>query len=229
MVKAFFISAFVFSGTALCVAAPMAAVSPYTFTGRIMDARHSAFDTNRVAVIEVSDASGKSLARAKTGFNADSRRNYAVSVPMATSTLDRYAVQGSAVIVSVTDDLGKRWSGVVVDASVGVAGGVREVDIVLGADANGDGSYTYDVAARPKYTQSVPHEKYSVTKLWQDAGHQEIRPKAVTVKIYRDGVLRRRAHGGGKPLHFYRSRNGCAPQRVRHEPRGCRRGAGCLG
>lgn len=139
MVKKYFLSVAVSIGTAFCAAAHTAAVSPYTFTGRVMDARHSAFDTNRVAVVEVLDASGNILARTKTGFSASSRRNYAVSVPMATSSLDRYAVQGSAVIVSVTDDLGKRWSGVVVDASVGVAGGVREVDIVLGADANGDG------------------------------------------------------------------------------------------
>ena len=54
---------------------------------------------------------------------------------------------------------------------------------------NLDGTYTYAVEARPKCTRFVPHEQYSVTKLWQDTGNQAIRPKAVTVKIYRDGVL----------------------------------------
>ena len=139
MVKKYFLSVAVSIGTAFCAAAHTAAVSPYTFTGRVMDARHSAFDTNRVAVVEVLDASGNILARTKTIFSASSRRNYAVAVPMSTSAAEGYAVQGNAVVVSVTDDLGKTWSGMVVDAFVGVAGGVREVDIVLGVDEDGDG------------------------------------------------------------------------------------------
>ena len=52
-----------------------------------------------------------------------------------------------------------------------------------------DGSYDYHVEAVPKCTEFVPKTRYTVTKLWQDAGHQAERPTAVTVDIYRDGVL----------------------------------------
>lgn len=52
-----------------------------------------------------------------------------------------------------------------------------------------DGTYTYEVEAKPKCTSFVPKAQYSVTKLWQDEGNQNIRPKEVTVEIYKDGEL----------------------------------------
>ncbi|MBQ8881087.1 MAG: Cna B-type domain-containing protein [Oscillospiraceae bacterium] len=52
-----------------------------------------------------------------------------------------------------------------------------------------DGSYNYAVEAKPKCTEFIPKIQYTVTKLWQDAGNQSIRPQAVTVDIYKDGVL----------------------------------------
>ena len=113
--------------------------SPYTFIGRVMDAKHDAFGADRSATIEASNADGEQLAKTETFFRDDSRRNYALRIPMATGEVDGYAVTNAAIDITVTDDLGKVWSGVVVDAAVGVPGGVREVDIVLGADANGDG------------------------------------------------------------------------------------------
>ena len=113
--------------------------NPYTFIGRVMDARHDAFGSNRVAKIEALNANGNLLSRTTTFFRADSRRNYALQIPMATDKVDGYAVQNAAIDVEVTDDLGKVWSGVVVDAAVGVPGGVREVDIILGEDMDGDG------------------------------------------------------------------------------------------
>lgn len=54
---------------------------------------------------------------------------------------------------------------------------------------NLDGSYTYNVEARPKCVSFVPKDQYTVTKLWQDAGYQSSRPAEVTVDIYKDGVL----------------------------------------
>jgi len=53
-----------------------------------------------------------------------------------------------------------------------------------------DGSYQYAVEANPKCTSFVPKTQYSVTKLWQDGGNQNVRPKEITVGIYQDGVLR---------------------------------------
>ena len=113
--------------------------SPYTFIGRVMDAKHDAFGADRSATIEASNADGDQLAKTETFFREDSRRNYALRIPMATGEVDGYAITNAAIDITVTDDLGKVWHGVVVDAAAGVPGGVREVDIVLGADANGDG------------------------------------------------------------------------------------------
>ncbi len=118
---------------------PPAAATPYTFLGRVMDSTHVAFDGDRTATIEVSDEQDNLLVRTATFTRADSRRNYVLAVPMATGAANGYVVQDAALEIEVTDDLGKVWSGVVVDASAGVPGGVREVDIVLGEDLNGDG------------------------------------------------------------------------------------------
>lgn len=52
-----------------------------------------------------------------------------------------------------------------------------------------DGSYDYDVEAKPKCISFVPKTQYFVTKLWQDAGNQASRPKEVSVEIYKDGRL----------------------------------------
>ena len=50
-----------------------------------------------------------------------------------------------------------------------------------------DGTYDYDVEAIPKCSNFIPKTRYSVTKLWQDAGYQNLRPEKVTVKIYQNG------------------------------------------
>lgn len=52
-----------------------------------------------------------------------------------------------------------------------------------------DGSLVYEVEATPKCTAFIPKTQYTVTKLWQDAGMQQHRPKEVTVDIYQDGIL----------------------------------------
>jgi hypothetical protein len=116
-----------------------AALNPYTFVGRISDARHNGFDTNRVATIEATDSRGRLLARSKTFYRANSSRNYALAVPMATRAARGYSTQGQAVTLSAIDNVGNVWRGVVIDATTGASGGVREVDIVLSKDENGDG------------------------------------------------------------------------------------------
>ena len=120
-------------------AAPVAAVSPYTFIGRVTDATHKAFDADRKAKVAAYDADGRLLKDTTTFFRADSRRNYSLDVPMASTSVEDYAVQNDALEIVVTDDVGKKWRGVVAGASAGVPGGVREVDIVLGEDTTGDG------------------------------------------------------------------------------------------
>ncbi len=57
------------------VCAQQAAVNPFTYLGRVMDATHAGFDSNRVATISASDAKGTLLARSETFYRPDSRRN----------------------------------------------------------------------------------------------------------------------------------------------------------
>ena len=52
-----------------------------------------------------------------------------------------------------------------------------------------DESFLYDVEAKPKCSQFTPCNRYSIVKLWKDAGNKENRPNAVTVNIFKDGVL----------------------------------------
>ena len=126
--------------------AQQAAVNPFTYLGRLMDASHAAFDTNRVATIYAFDAGGALLARSETFYRPDSRRNYRLRVPLADAATKGYSQSGAVLSIAVEDDAGKTWTGVVVDAgatnglsTVGEPGGVCEVDIVLGEDKDGDG------------------------------------------------------------------------------------------
>jgi len=125
--------------------AQQAAVNPFTYLGRVMDASHKAFDADHRATVYAYDAAGKKLTQSDTYFLENSRRNYKLVIPLADGEADGYAMPGAILTVSVKDNEGKTWSGVVVDegrasgTAVGAPGGVREVDIVLGEDKDGDG------------------------------------------------------------------------------------------
>ena len=126
------------------VRAQQAAVNPFTYLGRVMDASHKAFDEDRSATVSAYGADGKELAKAETSFREGSRNNYRLLIPLADGEADGYATPGAILSISV-DDGTKVWSGIVVDegrvsgTAVGAPGGVREVDIVLGEDKDGDG------------------------------------------------------------------------------------------
>lgn len=133
-----FPSSFFLALTAL--AASPGAVTPYTFLGRVMDANHAGFDTNRVCRLAACNGeSGELLAQTQTFFYPASRRNYALRVPVSTDKAASYAVQGEPLAIAATDDLGKVWEGVIPGALCGEAAGIREVDIVLGEDKDGNG------------------------------------------------------------------------------------------
>jgi len=114
------------------------AVTPYVFTGRVMDASHAGFDDSRVCSISAYDAKGERLAATKTVFRDGVRDNYALRIPLATAPADSFAVQSDVLTIDATDDSGRTWSGVVANAVCGAAGTVRRVDIVLGEDLDGD-------------------------------------------------------------------------------------------
>ena len=120
------------------------AVNPFTYLGRVMDSSHAAFDADRVATLSAYDAGGTLLAKSETFFLPDSRRNYRLRIPLADGDAKGFSKTGAVLSIAVEDDEGKVWSGVIVDeglagATVGEPGGVREVDIVLGEDKDGDG------------------------------------------------------------------------------------------
>lgn len=52
-----------------------------------------------------------------------------------------------------------------------------------------DGSFDYQVEANPKCLEFSPKTQYTVTKLWQDGGNRQHRPKEVVVDIYWNGIL----------------------------------------
>lgn len=52
-----------------------------------------------------------------------------------------------------------------------------------------DGTFLYDLEAKPKCVGFKPAAQYRVVKLWKDLGVEEERPVAVTVDIYRNGLL----------------------------------------
>lgn len=52
-----------------------------------------------------------------------------------------------------------------------------------------DGSYRYDVEAKPKCSSYTPATEYKVVKLWKDSGYADGRPASVTVDILKDGAV----------------------------------------
>ena len=117
---------------------PAQAASPCTYVGRLMDAAHVGFDAKRIAELAAYDASGNLVAKSKTFYKADSRRNFALRIPMASKVVDGALTSGSVVRLMVTEPNGTVWSGVVVDkdAMLGGPGSVKEVDIVLAECTN---------------------------------------------------------------------------------------------
>lgn len=115
--------------------------NPYTFVGRIVDSHRVAFDADRTATLyaRATTPASNLLARSTTFTRTDSPRNYALQIPMADTALDGYAVTNDTVSVSVVDDEGRTWSGVINPAVIGTPGTVSTVDIVLAEDADGDG------------------------------------------------------------------------------------------
>lgn len=134
------------AAAAVVLAAPLAAravdpalaASPCTYVGRIMDAEHVGFDSNRVATVSAFDLSGNMVATTKTFYMPDSRRNYALRIPMASKQVDGALTTSSTVAIKVTEPNGTEWSGLVVDndAKLGAPGTLKEVDIVLAQCSN---------------------------------------------------------------------------------------------
>lgn len=51
--------------------------------------------------------------------------------------------------------------------------------------------YTYDVKAKPKYTEYTLPKTYTVVKLWEDASDASQRPDSIVVDLLKDGIVER--------------------------------------
>lgn len=135
-------SSFLLSPASTPAATPLLC-NPYTFVGRITDARAAAFDNQRTATLSAystADAASPTLlARSTTFFRDDTRANYYLSIPMVSEPAPGYAVKDDTLLVTATDDEGRLWSAVIDPATVGAPGALCEVDIVLSEDLDGDG------------------------------------------------------------------------------------------
>ena len=132
------LAALLVTTTAAMAATPTVCPS-YSFVGRITDASHVAFDSDRVATFTVAATNGTLLARSTTFYRDDTTRNYALMIPVASSEVNGYALQGEQVLVSVLDNAGRTWTAVINPATIGTPGTVSVVDIVLAEDLDGDG------------------------------------------------------------------------------------------
>ena len=119
--------------------APIIPTLSYSFTGRLMNSRHEAFDTNMVATVEAWDANGKLLAQSRTFRREGSARNYALTIQVASAAASGFSVANDTLDIEVTDSENFVWTGVIDNPRVGTPGAVREVDIVLSEDLDGDG------------------------------------------------------------------------------------------
>ena len=118
--------------------APAQAVTPCTYVGRIMNAEHVAFDENFTAEIIAYNQAGKKIAATKTFHKPETRRNYALRIPMASYAVGGALTPGSRIGVKVKTPDGIEWSGVIEDKDlkIGGPGSVKEVDIVLASCTN---------------------------------------------------------------------------------------------
>ena len=54
---------------------------------------------------------------------------------------------------------------------------------------NEDGTWNYDVEAKPKCSVYIPPEEYTVKIIWIDEGYEDKRPTSAMVEIYHAGAL----------------------------------------
>ncbi|MBR4189349.1 MAG: hypothetical protein IKQ55_05245 [Kiritimatiellae bacterium] len=164
----FLLTSYFLLSPASALASPPLLCNPYTFVGRITDARAMAFDDQRPATLSAystADAAGTLLARSTTFYRDDTPHNYRLTIPMSSTPADGCALQNDLLEITATDDAGRLWTGVIDPATVGAPGTLCEVDIVLSEDADGDGiddallqDLINEWAASDYYTPGTPFD-----------------------------------------------------------------------
>ncbi len=125
----------------VCAQTPVVALCPYTIAGRVVNFDGIAYEAKDQITLCVRNAAGAVLAKTAVfdpgGLTA---WNYRVEVPMASSAVDGYAVEGDALSLSVTDAKGTLYSGFLQGAdALAKPGGTVNLRLMLADDANGNG------------------------------------------------------------------------------------------
>lgn len=117
------------------------AVMPFTYVGRVVDSSHVAFDGEQSVELRLKNLSGGLLAKCTTYTSITSPYNYRLDVPMATTATAGCATNGQFVAIELVDTTGAVWAGLVPPSkcAVGEPGGLCRCNIVVAADANGNG------------------------------------------------------------------------------------------
>lgn len=130
-------------GTVLMLAAAMnpLILPPFTFAGRVTDYAHCAYDADQKVEIRAKTLDGRLVAKTTTATNGKSSYNFVLDVPLASSAAEGYVTSGTPLAFEFADPDGVVYDRLVSaeDAKTGGPGGLRELDVALATDADGDG------------------------------------------------------------------------------------------
>ncbi len=117
------------------------ALAPFTFAGRIVDYAHVAYDADASVEVRIKNAAGTLLAKTTTATGGATAYNYVVDVPVSSTALAGHATVGEAVTFEFVDPSGVVYAGLAAttNATVGLPGALKRLDVVLASDANNDG------------------------------------------------------------------------------------------
>ena len=117
------------------------ALAPFTFAGRIVDYAHVAYDADASVEVRIKNAAGTLLAKTTTATSGATVYNYVIDVPVSSTALAGHATVGEAVSFEFVDPSGVVYAGLAAttNATVGLPGALKRLDVVLASDANNDG------------------------------------------------------------------------------------------
>lgn len=117
------------------------ALAPFTFAGRIVDYAHVAYDADAFVEVRVKNAAGTLLAKTTTATGGATAYNYVIDVPVSSQALAGHAIVGEAVSFEFVDPSGIVYAGLAAttNATVGLPGALKRLDVVLATDSNNDG------------------------------------------------------------------------------------------
>lgn len=130
-------------GTILLIGATLnpLILPPFTFAGRVTDYAHCAYDQDQKVEIRAKTTDGKLIAKTTTATGGKSAYNYVLEIPLASAAVQGYVRSEDRLVFEFADPDGVVYERLVSadDAKVGNPGELRELNIALAKDENGDG------------------------------------------------------------------------------------------